>query len=628
MTRSTCYWPLGASTLPSLPKNWRNWLRLASLAGVISSVVVLPSFSSAPLPSAVASLGTQLQRQSRSYLVTQALPTSIQTGNQISLNGQIVSGYWQRRLDRIGIADSSLMQRLGVAMLNTANPAQQPVQWFSDAANNAVSLPTWLAGAHRYLDITELALRNNWQVSINGNVLQISMPTAQAQAVRAGKQPWGDRIVVDLNGPAAWQLTEQPGQFEITLQAGYQLPTASPLIARGGNRFTSVQVSGDSQKTTIRGAIDEASRPQISMLANPPRLVIDIRRDHVTPRDIQWAPGLRWQQQYVAVGGKTFPVFTLTLDLKQNLRLRPIWTNPNQIAGSTASLVSMAERWQAIAAINAGFFNRNNQLPLGAVRVDGRWVSGPILNRGAIAWRDTGEVAMGRLALQLNLTTDRGQSFPIKGINTGYVEAGIGLYTPDWGSTYTSILDNEVIVTVANNQVVGQMPTGNSGSATVPIPTGGYLLVVRAYSAAVSALAPGAQVAIAQSALPAQFSEYPNIMGGGPLLLQNRTVVLNAEAESFSRSFAQQAAPRSGIGKLADGRLILVAVHTQPGGRGPTLPEMAQLMLSLGCVDALNLDGGSSTSLYFLGGLINRDARTAARVSNGLAIFAQPEGSQ
>ncbi len=47
-------------------------------------------------------------------------------------------------------------------------------------------------------------------------------------------------------------------------------------------------------------------------------------------------------------------------------------------------------------------------------------------------------------------------------------------------------------------------------------------------------------------------------------------------------------------------------------------------MQSIGCVDALNLDGGSSTSLYLGGQLLNRHASSAARVHNGIGIFLTP----
>ncbi len=69
---------------------------------------------------------------------------------------------------------------------------------------------------------------------------------------------------------------------------------------------------------------------------------------------------------------------------------------------------------------------------------------------------------------------------------------------------------------------------------------------------------------------------------------------------------------------------MFAAVHNRVGGAGPTLAEHAQLMQQMGCVDALNLDGGSSTSLYLGGQLLDRFPNTAARVHNGIGIFLQP----
>ena len=55
-----------------------------------------------------------------------------------------------------------------------------------------------------------------------------------------------------------------------------------------------------------------------------------------------------------------------------------------------------------------------------------------------------------------------------------------------------------------------------------------------------------------------------------------------------------------------------------------SLAEMAEIMQQLGAVDALNLDGGSSTSLALGGQLIDRSSVTAAQVHNGLGIFIAP----
>ncbi len=92
--------------------------------------------------------------------------------------------------------------------------------------------------------------------------------------------------------------------------------------------------------------------------------------------------------------------------------MKPIWTNSDTLAG-TAPLIQTAQRYLAVAAINGGYFNRNNRLPLGAIRRDNQWLSGPILNRGAIAWNDSGQFYLGRLTLEETLITPNNLHLPI-----------------------------------------------------------------------------------------------------------------------------------------------------------------------------------------------------------------------
>jgi exopolysaccharide biosynthesis protein len=119
-------------------------------------------------------------------------------------------------------------------------------------------------------------------------------------------------------------------------------------------------------------------------------------------------------------------------------------------------------------------------------------------------------------------------------------------------------------------------------------------------------------------------ANYPFSLGAGPLLVKNSRIVLNAQGETFSQAFIQQQASRSAIGITQNGQLIIAAVHDRSYGKGPTLTEIAQIMQRLGAVDALNLDGGSSTGLYLGGELLDRSPRSAARIHNGLGVFLQP----
>jgi exopolysaccharide biosynthesis protein len=103
------------------------------------------------------------------------------------------------------------------------------------------------------------------------------------------------------------------------------------------------------------------------------------------------------------------------------------------------------------------------------------------------------------------------------------------------------------------------------------------------------------------------------------------------------REFFTTAHPRTAIGYTADNKLVLVTVDgRQPGvSEGLPLDELAQLMIELGCVQALNLDGGGSTTMAIADpeprvlntpSSKNKDGEHGMLRKNGtsLAVFAQP----
>ena len=203
----------------------------------------------------------------------------------------------------------------------------------------------------------------------------------------------------------------------------------------------------------------------------------------------------------------------------------------------TAPLIQTAQNYLAVAAINGGYFNRNNRLPLGAIRRDNQWISGPILNRGAIAWNNNGQFYFGRLTLTETLTSNNNQRLPILFLNSGYVQGGIARYTPAWGTAYTPLTDNENIIVVENNQVTNQLAGGKSGTRPIPIPKNGYLLTFRSLT---PQLPIGTTISITSTTTTPEFSRYPHIIGAGPLLVQNRQIVLDGLSRKIQPHFYER----------------------------------------------------------------------------------------
>jgi hypothetical protein len=577
--------------------------------------------------------------------VAQAAPLAAvqQQGNTVVINDRSVPAAWVLSTDptlgtRISLAQPSLQAVLGLEVGSVQSDGTIPIRWYTPGNQlQADTLPVVFTpgSPQSYVDIATLARRDNWTLEYQGTTLYIKTPAATLQSFRLGKQTWGQRLVLDLDRPTPWQLVEEGDRWLLDLQAALT-PTAQRWAEQNGLRVQALQ-----GRSRLVLPVASRSQVQLSSLGGPSRLVLDFQgqalatpspasvatsgREVISGADSRAGadviPGLNWQKTRLRVGNTAFPVNLVSLRLSEpGLKLAPIWSRRGNDLEGTAGLLRTSQEAGAIAAINAGFFNRNTELPLGALRRDGLWYSGPILNRGAIAWDERGNVIMGRLQLQEVLISDNGQRLPLTALNSGYVKAGVARYTPEWGPTYRALTGSEVVLVVRQGQLVERREIQKDGPA-VAIPADGYLVVARAANSLVSGLQPGSGIQIDQQNQPGNFAAYPNVVGAGPLLLQGGRIVLDARSEGFSPAFVSEQAPRSAVGRRADGSLILVTVHERPGGDGPSLGEMAQAMSLLGAVDALNLDGGSSTSLVLQDRLVNRTPTSAARVHNGLAVL-------
>ena len=88
----------------------------------------------------------------------------------------------------------------------------------------------------------------------------------------------------------------------------------------------------------------------------------------------------------------------------------------------------------------------------------------------------------------------------------------------------------------------------------------------------------------------------------GPILVQDGKV-----CDDLNNWRNTDRAPRMAIGIAKDGTILAIdALGRRKDAVGVTTPWLARKMLELGAVEALNLDGGNTTSMVFMGELINR----------------------
>ncbi len=102
-----------------------------------------------------------------------------------------------------------------------------------------------------------------------------------------------------------------------------------------------------------------------------------------------------------------------------------------------------------------------------------------------------------------------------------------------------------------------------------------------------------------------------NTLSFGPALIQDSVVVDDFGRVSIDKNIGNHSIqgnnPRTGIGVIDENHFIFVVVDGRSSGysRGVTLDEFAQIFQELGCTDAYNIDGGGSSTMVFLGEVIN-----------------------
>jgi len=92
-------------------------------------------------------------------------------------------------------------------------------------------------------------------------------------------------------------------------------------------------------------------------------------------------------------------------------------------------------------------------------------------------------------------------------------------------------------------------------------------------------------------------------IGGGPVLVKDGLIRVTNKEEQMFVNGEQDKHPRTAMGYTADHKLIILVIQGRfPGvAEGATLEEEAAIFADLGCVEALNLDGGGSSCVLVNG---------------------------
>lgn len=327
----------------------------------------------------------------------------------------------------------------------------------------------------------------------------------------------------------------------------------------------------------------------------------------------------------------------LEIDPKAGYTVKPALAQKGTIWGRE-KLGGIINKSSAIAGINGNYF-QSNGLPIGALAIDQEWITGPVLNRAAISVNDQGLARFARPKLrgiiQMVDIPDDFNGIPysqdITNLNqlSSFNSKGISFYNHWWEDKIPCGQGKACLLVDQYGTI--RLKISTQDSVTPLYPTRSDYVLLSYSNEHFSHLKKKDKIKINWYSDP-DWAEMKHVIGGGPYLISQGKSVLNETLENFSRSSGiRGSAPRSVFGMTNSGRLIfLTADGRQKSSVGLSLEELVDLLLDLGLVEAINLDGGGSTTMIINGRTVNNPSdRTGARpVSTALLVFKKGNESR
>ncbi|MGZ4962499.1 MAG: phosphodiester glycosidase family protein [Limisphaerales bacterium] len=305
-------------------------------------------------------------------------------------------------------------------------------------------------------------------------------------------------------------------------------------------------------------------------------------------------------------------------------------TVPEQVAAMPKAL------GRPIAAVNGDFFLIKKEPyqgdPRGLQILEGELVSSPW--HDVAFWMDsTGKPHMDRVKPNFKVTLPQSKTIDV-GFNETRADDKATLLTPTLGpSTRTS---NGVEVVLQSNSTSEWLPvhTGEKISAKVAEVHNSGNTALRPDTMVLSlgpklaqrlpTLSTGDDVNITLSVTP-DLTGIRTALGGGPALVRNGHNL--HQLTSGKADHLRERNPRTAIGWNDHEFLMVVVDGRKPDlSVGMTFPELAALMVRLGCKEAMNLDGGGSTTMWLNGKVINHPSEKGVlrHVANTLVLLQSP----
>jgi hypothetical protein len=333
----------------------------------------------------------------------------------------------------------------------------------------------------------------------------------------------------------------------------------------------------------------------------------DARSEQVMP-GVSYQRILRWTPNgpvvlYVVTAPKPGGLYTLT----------PLLSNGTIVGRETVSSMQRDVSAQMTTiGVNGDFFNWHGGWPSGLLMRGGVVEHQSSPGRAAVGVDTNGDLHVDRVPWygRWHGTTTLWQ--PIGQLNEPPRANAVALFTPVWGANTPAIRGTTVVLAGFPPAVPRRDLTGVVESVltdtSVAIPPGGAVLLAR--GAAARTLRDEAVVGASLTVrvpLVADWAAVTDAVSSGPTLVKDGRALFNA-GEALTKAQLRGRDPRTAIGQRADGGIVLLAVDGRKPGWSVGISnwDLANTLITYGCVTGFALDSGGSTTMALDGKTLNR----------------------
>ena len=370
-------------------------------------------------------------------------------------------------------------------------------------------------------------------------------------------------------------------------------------------------------------------------------------QDTLLNQETQLSTNVFWSTSYSDLRTENLVTYTPNDAVTPIVTYGSVLTDRSTVASQAAKLESQGYR--VVAGINGDFYNVGTGLPIGIVVTEGQLRSS---DGGyyAIGFRADGSAVIGKPAVKVSadLGYDALDAYGVptrvirqlSGVNKARVSTGgIYLYTYDFNAKHTTGT-TEAGVDVVCSITEGSLSMGGALTVTVEqvletssaTPIGPDQVVLSAnsqsntyFTDALRNLPVGSTVTLSVTASSEEWNDVQYAVGALYSLVENGAVASGLPTGSN---------PRTAVGVKVDGTVVFYTIDGRRSGYsiGASMTQVAQRLIELGCVSALCLDGGGSTTLSvtqpdgYSAETVNRPSDGSQRaVSNQLFLVASAE---